>query len=190
MCSIYIFQNGLQTEYVERTFHNISLGQLIVKGFLQVLYAYTYHLFVVYKSSHDFFCQIRSRQFEDFPSNWSEAKVIEFVILRRPDPVRGLAIDFTTVDIVCSNNQTFLELDVGATWSKASIPEGTMFDNYEFSVKDLQSIFLDKQETESVDMELQRIALDSREPSLDIKFQVCSGTGVCMYELLKYPTYH
>ena len=137
MCSIYIFQDGLQTESVERTFHNISLRQLIVKGFLQVLYAYTYHLFVVYKVAM-IFCQIRSRQFEDFPSNWSEAEEIEFVILRRPDPVRGLAIDFTTVDIVCSNDQTFLELDVGATWSKASIPEGVRFEYYELSIINLQ----------------------------------------------------
>ena len=29
------------------------------------------------------FCQIRSRQFEDFPSNWSEAEEIDFVVLRR-----------------------------------------------------------------------------------------------------------
>ena len=104
---------------------------------------------------------------------------IEFIVVRQPDPVEDLAIDFTTVDVVCSNNQTFLELDVGATWSEASIPKGTMFDNYEFSVENLQSIFLDKQETEFLDMELQRIALDSREPSLDLKFQVCSRAGAC-----------
>ena len=63
---------------------------------------------------------------------------IQFIVVRQPDPVRGLAIDFTTVDIDCRNDQTFLELDVGATWSKASIPEGTMFDSYEFSVRNLQ----------------------------------------------------
>ena len=40
-------------------------------------------------------------------------------------------------------------------------------------------ISLDKQETEFVDLKLQPIALDSREPSLDIKFQVCSRAGVC-----------
>ena len=132
--------------------------------------------------------QMRSRQFDDFPSNWSEAMKIEFIVVRRPDPVEDLAIDITTVDVVCRNNQTFLELDVGATWSKASIPDGTMFDKYEFSVENLQFIFLDKQEAESVDMKLRRIALDSREPSLDLKFQVCSRAGVCtctcMYELL------
>ena len=81
---------------------------------------------------------MRSRQFDDFPSNWSTAMEIQFIVVRQPDPVKDLTIDFTTVDVVCSNNQTFLELDVGATWSEASIPEGTMFDSYEFSVKNLQ----------------------------------------------------
>ena len=81
---------------------------------------------------------MRSRQFDDFPSNWSAAKEIEFVVVRRPDPVRGLAINFTAVDIACRNNQTFLELDVGATWSKASVPEGTTLEYYELSVKNLQ----------------------------------------------------
>ena len=128
--------------------------------------------------------QMRSRQFDDFPSNWSTAKEIEFIVVRQPDPVEDLAIDFTTVDVVCRNNQTFLELDVGATWSEASIPEGTMFDDYEFSVKDLQSIFV---ETESVDMKLQRIALDSsEEPSLNLKFQVCSRAGACTLHMYMY----
>ena len=86
------------------------------------------------------FSQIRSRQFDDFPSNWSEAEEIDFqtVILRRPDPIQGLEIHFTTVDVVCRNNQTFLELDVGATWSKACIPEGITFEYYELSIFNLQ----------------------------------------------------
>ena len=63
---------------------------------------------------------------------------IEFVVIRRPDPVEDLKINFTAVDIVCRDNQTFLELDVGATWSEASVPEGTTFAYYELSVKNLQ----------------------------------------------------
>ena len=82
---------------------------------------------------------MRSRQFDDFPSNWSEAEEIEFVVVRRPDPVQGLEINFTTVNVVCRNNQTFLELDVGATWFKSSIPEGTTFEYYELSIDNLQT---------------------------------------------------
>ena len=80
---------------------------------------------------------MRSRQFNDFSSNWSTAKEIEFVVLRQPDPVEDLKINFTTVDVACRNNQTFLELDVGATWSKASVPEGTTLEYYEFNISNV-----------------------------------------------------
>ena len=42
----YILQDGLQTESVQKTFHNIPLGELTVKAFLQV---FDSHQLVVYK---------------------------------------------------------------------------------------------------------------------------------------------
>ena len=81
---------------------------------------------------------MRSIQFEDFPSNWSEAKEIDFVVLRRPDVVEDLEIDFTTVDVVCRNNQTFLELAVAAAWSEVSVPENTTLEYYELTANNLQ----------------------------------------------------
>ena len=41
--------------------------------------------------------------------------------------------------------------------------------------------FLDKQETESTDVSLPPIALDSREMFLDLRFQVCSRAGVHLH---------
>ena len=61
-----------------------------------------------------------------------------FVVLNRPDPVDNLEIDFTTVDVVCRNNETFLELDVAATWSKASVSEDTTFEYYILSINNVQ----------------------------------------------------
>ena len=54
--------------------------------------------------------------------------------------MQGLIIDFTRVDAVCRNNQAFLELVVGATWSEAcvSVQEGTTFEHYEVIINDFR----------------------------------------------------
>ena len=95
----------------------------------------------ILKWSHDFVSQIRSSQFDDFPSNWSEAKEIEFVVIGRPNAVQGLEIDFTRVDGVCKNNQASLELDGRAVWSAAcvSVQEGTTFEYYELIINDFRN---------------------------------------------------
>ena len=81
---------------------------------------------------------MRSRQFDDFPSNWSEAIEIEFVVLRRPREVQGLEIDFDTVNVVCRDNETFLEVEGEARWSETTVSGGIELEYYELSVNNLQ----------------------------------------------------
>ena len=57
--------------------------------------------------------------------------MINFGVLRQPDPIDNLKVNFTKIDVVCRNNQTFLELDSRAAWSEVSVPIGTTFEYYE-----------------------------------------------------------
>ena len=84
-----------------------------------------------------FFSQMRSRQFDDFPSNWSEAKEIEFVVLGKPDRVEDLKIDITTIDVVCGENGTFLGVVGRASWSEITL-SGDVELSYELSVNNIQ----------------------------------------------------
>jgi hypothetical protein len=140
--------DGLQTDSVTRTFHDIPLGQQIVAAFLQ----------------------IRSRQFIDFPSNWSEAKEINFIVLRQPTPVEDLRITFTKVEVVCGNNQTFLELNGQASWSESFVSEGVSIEYYE--LRSLISNVLIQSDSEFVGWELPLIAIDIGELLLDLEFQI------------------
>ena len=97
-------------------------------AFLQVLFSASPSPFILIECPAS---QIRSRQFNDFPSNWSEAKEINFIVLRQPNPVEDLRITFTKVEVVCGNNQTFLELNGQASWSESSVSEGVTIEYYE-----------------------------------------------------------
>ena len=60
--------------------------------------------------------------------------MINFGVLRQPDPIENFKVNFTKVDIVCRNSQMFLELAGRATWSIVSVPIGTTFEYYELRV--------------------------------------------------------
>ena len=97
---------------------------------------------VIYHSS--FSCQIRSLQFDDFPSNWSEAKEIDFVVLRRPREVGDLEITFTEVEAQCNDTNILMELDGRVTWSEFYNAESdpVTFEYYKLSIGDDHILFI------------------------------------------------
>ena len=98
---------------------------------------------MIYQSSL-FSIQIRSLQFDDFPSNWSEAKEINFVVIRRPDAVDNLEVDFTEVETLCNNTDILLELDGRVVWTAFFIAGGDprTFEYYKLSIGDGPVLFL------------------------------------------------
>ena len=89
---------------------------------------------MIYRQSFSF--QIRSLQFDDFPSNWSKAKEINFVVINRPDPVGYLEIIFTEVGTLCNDSNILVELDGRATWSEFFIAESdpVKFEYYKLTI--------------------------------------------------------
>ena len=83
---------------------------------------------------------MRSRQFNDFPSNWSTPLEINLTLVPRPQPPTGYKINLTKVKVVCRNIVTLLELDGEATWDEVVVPQGTMLEYYELSIPEAGQI--------------------------------------------------
>ena len=63
---------------------------------------------------------------------------IDFVVLNRPDEVEDLEIDFTTPDVVCGENGTFLGVEGVASWSATTVSGDEQLEFYELSVNNIQ----------------------------------------------------
>jgi hypothetical protein len=68
------------------------------------------------------FLQIRSWQFEDFPSKWSEPVTVMVIVLRRPDPVNNIDTLFEEVDIEYREGVPVLLLKGRVMWDESEPP--------------------------------------------------------------------
>ena len=81
-----------------------------------------------------FLFQIRCRQFEDFPSDWSDAKNVTVVVLREPERVDDFEVELTAVDVeYSSGGEARLLLNGLITWEAVTVQEGATL-SYELSV--------------------------------------------------------
>jgi hypothetical protein len=118
------------------------------------------------------FVQIRSLQFDDFPSNWSEAKEINFVVIRRPDAVDNLEVDFTEVGTVCNNTDILLELEGRVVWTAFFIAGGDSrtFEYYKLSIGDGPVLFIS--DREYADFAMIQIPFSSGASFVELEFQI------------------
>ena len=77
--------------------------------------------------------QIRCRQFEDFPSDWSDAMNVTIVVLHSPDEVNDFEVMLTAVDVEHAGGEALLFLDALITWEAVTVQEGATL-SYELSV--------------------------------------------------------
>ena len=135
----HFFQGDTQSASLTRELKGIPKSQTTLTAYLQVLPTpqpilvggSTLHQqpLCYYLSSF----QIRCRQFEDFPSDWSVGKDVVIVVLRRPDEVDDFEVTLTAVDVEHAGGEALLFLDGLITWKAVTVQEGATL-SYELSV--------------------------------------------------------